>query len=301
MKTGEKELRLPEEDLELFFKLYPALLFYANQRLNVVEGFSQLDGFDGLSLEEKVEIRDALCEKPAIIESFVAENPFIFTQDELEIVSGWRHLVRGTFYLVRYLKRYAVFLDEKANRAYGVVALEDAFEEILGPELPVRLEAMLIPFKGRIVYDGFLHYYNIFFGRGFREDLNEDYQEAKHRYGIITSLPPTGEEEKSDEEQLRFYLRNERSRMRYGEEIERLISKDSNLLRVYHREMGKIDARRYGRQLRGMGFKRGWFAILEGIIVAGGASLEQVEQALANILPAEKRGLPYIFQLRKSG
>lgn len=293
-------VRLSEENLALFFKLYPALLFYANQRLNVVESFSKLDKFDELSLEEKIEIRDALCEKLAILESFVAENPYQFTQDEIEIVSGWRHLVRGTFYLVRYLKNYAIFLDEKDTKAYGVAALEDAFDDILGLELPIRLEAMLLPFKGRIVYDGFLRYYNIFFGRGFREDLNEDYQEAKHRYGIITSLPPAGEEEKSDEELLRFYLRNEGSRTRYEEEIERLIGKDSSLLRVYHSEMGKFDARGYGRRLRGMGLSRGWFAVLEGIIVAGGASREQVEQALADILPSEKRELAYIFQLRKS-
>ena len=292
-------MRLSEIDLELFFKLYPALLFYTNQQLNVIEGATKLDKFKGLSLEEQVEVRDALFDKPSIMDSFVAENPFKFTQEELNIVSRWRHQVRGTFYLVRYLKRHAIFLDEKATRAYGVVALNDTFEEILGPELPVRLEALLLPFKGRIVYDGFMRYFNIFFGRGFRRDLNEDYQEAKHRYGVITSLPPTEETERSDEELLRFYMRNEGSRMRYEEEIERLVAKDSSLLRVYHHELGKVDARRHGRRLRGLGLSRGWFAILEGIIVAGGGSRDQVEQILADIVPSEKKELAYIFQLRK--
>lgn len=292
-------MRLPEKDLELFFKLYPALLLYANQQLKVIEGATTPNTFKGLSLEEQVEVRDALFDKPSIINSFAAENPFKFTREELEIVSGWRHHVRGTFYLVRYLKRYAVFLDEKATRAYGVLALNDSFEEILGLELPIRLEAMLLPFKGRIVYDGFMRYSNIYFARGFRRDLNEDYQEAKHRHGVITSLPAPEEKERSDEELLRFYMRSEGSRVRYEEEIEGLVSGDSSLLRVYHHELGKIDARRYGRRLRGLGLNRGWFAVLEGIIVAGGGSREQVERILVDIVPSEKRELAYIFQLKK--
>ena len=292
-------MRLPEKDLILFFKLYPALFLYANQQLKVIEGATTPNKFKGLSLEEQVEVRDALFDKPSLIDSFAAENPFNFTREELEIVSGWRHHIRGTFYLVRYLKRYAVFLDENATKAYGVLALNDSFEEILGPELPVRLEAMLLPFKERIVYDGFMRYSNIYFGKGFRQDLNEDYQEAKHRHGVITFLPAPEEKERSDEEMLRFYMRSEGSRVRYEEEIEGLVSGDSSLLKVYHHELGKMDARRYGRRLRGLGLSRGWFAVLEGIIVAGGGSREEVERVLPDIVPSEKRELAYIFQLKK--
>ena len=158
---------------------------------------------------------------------------------------------------------------------------------------------MLLPFKGRIVYDGFMRYSNIYFDRGFRRSLNEDYQEAKHMYGVITSLPAPDGKERSPEDMLRFYMRSEGSRVRYEEEIEGLVAKDSGLLRVYHHELGKIDARRYGKRLRGLGLTRGWFAVLEGIIVAGGVSREEVERVLADIVPSEKRELAYIFQLRK--
>ena len=94
-------------------------------------------------------------------------------------------------------------------------------------------------------------------------------------------------------------MRSEGSCVRYEEEIEGLVSGDSSLLRVYHHELGKIDARRYGRRLRGLGLSRGWFAVLEGIIVAGGGSREEVERVLADIVPSEKRELAYIFQLKK--
>jgi len=107
------------------------------------------------------------------------------------------------------------------------------------------LKAVLLPFRGRIVYDGFRVPYRIILGGGIRRGLNDYYREAKHRFSIVTSLPPPKEEEKTDAELLRFYLRTESNRERYGDEIERFISKDLSLLKTYHQEMGKIHARTY--------------------------------------------------------
>ena len=293
-------MKLTEEDLELFLKLHFSLLFYANQQLRIVGGVSTLEKFRELPLEKKLKVRNALYGRIALIDSFVAENPFDFSRGELETVAGWRNLLEGTFYLLRYLKGYTIFLDDKnLPKAYGVVALTDTFEEILGPALPIMLEAVLLPFKGQIVYDGFLSPYNLIFGGGIRRALNDDYQEAKHRFGIITSLPPPEEEEKTDAELLRFYLRSESNREKYGEEIERLVSKDPNLLRIYHQEMGKIHARRYRKQLRKMGLSGAWFAILEGTIIAIGTTQDQVKQILKEILSTEKRGLAHIFHLTR--
>lgn len=292
-------MRLPKKDIKLFFKLYLTLLLYANQKLKIIKDATTPSKMNGLILEKQLDIRDALFDNPSLIDSFTAENPSKFTREELKILTGWRHHVKGTFYIVRHLKRYTVFLDENATRAYGVLALNDTFQEILGPELPVRLKAMLLPFKGQIIYDGLLRYYNIYFGKGFQQSLNEDYQMAKHRHGVITSLPAPEMKERSDEEMLRFYMRSENSCAMYEGEIEGLLAKDPRLIRVYHRELGRVDARRLGRRLRGLGLSRGWFAVLEGIIVAGGVSREEVERVLADIVPSEKRELAYVFQLKK--
>ena len=297
---GEGEVKLAEEDVELFLKLHPALLFYANQQLRIVGGVPKLEKFMELPLERKLKARNALYGHIALIDSFVAENPFNFSPWELKIVAGWKNPVKGTFYLLRYLKKYAIFLDDETPpKAYGVVALTDTFEEILGPGLPIMLEAVLLPFKGQIVYDGFLVPNSVIFGGGIRMELNDDYQEAKHRSGIITSLPPSREEEKTDAELLRFYLRTESNRQRYGEEIEKLISKDPDLLRIHHQEKGKTHARTYGKRLREMGLSDAWFAILEGTIIASGTTQDQVKQILKEILPAEKRELTYIFHLTR--
>ena len=75
--------------------------------------------------------------------------------------------------------------------AYGVVALFDPFEAVVGPYLPRMIKTTLLPFKGRIVYDGLVTGYNVTFGGGIKRRLNEDYKEAKALHGIITSLPPS--------------------------------------------------------------------------------------------------------------
>lgn len=52
------------------------------------------------------------------------------------------------------------------------------------------VEAILLPFKGKIIYDGLLSGYSIHFGGGIRSNLNRLYMNAKQRNRIITTLEP---------------------------------------------------------------------------------------------------------------
>jgi hypothetical protein len=110
------------------------------------------------------------------------------------IVRSWRHLVHGKFYVFRELARFTVFLTTTAPPiAYGVLALSQPFEELIGPYLPILTQTVLLPFKGVIVYDGLMSSYNISFGPGIRRNLNQDFKEAKARHGIVTSLAMSDE------------------------------------------------------------------------------------------------------------
>jgi len=292
-------MRLSERDLKLFYKLHPALLFYANKQTKTIEHVSTLDEFMCLAPEPRCRIRDALCDNAHLIDSFVAENPRHFSAGELDILRDWKHFIKGQFFLIRYLKKYAVFLEEGQPRAYGVVGLSDEIEDMLGPRLPIYLETVLLPFRGQIVYDGLVTTYSVYFGPGMRRSLNDAYQEAKFRYGVITSLPFSPDKAgPSDADRLKFYLKSKGNRERYWEEIENLVNKDSSLLILYHQEMGKIDARALKKRLREMGIKKAWFALLEGMIIASGPTKDEVKRILQDILPAEKQKLAYVFQLR---
>jgi len=294
-------MRLSKEDVKLFYKLYNPLLVYVNKKFKIIEGIDSPEDLKKFSIKKIYKVRDRLYKHPELINSFITENPLNFSANELKIISSWKELVKGKFLIFRYLKNYTVFLDtDESPKAYGVFALNTAFEEMVGSCLPAMVEAVLLPFNGKIVYDGILFPYSMTFGGGIRRSFNDAYQEAKSRFGIIISLPFSTEKvEQNDAANLRFYLRSKRNRERYREEIEELINKDPGLLTLYHQEMGKIYARTYGKRLREIGLTNAWFAILEGMTIASGATKDEVERILQCILPTERRKFVYIFRLKE--
>jgi hypothetical protein len=182
---------LPPNELELFFRLHRTLMFFVNQCLRVIPSkLATPEEFAAQAPEVRVKVRDALNANVDLIESFVAENPAHLSDDDLAIVRSWQHLVAGRFYVFRELKKYTVFLSTTSPAiAYGVLALSQQFEDLIGPYLPILTQTVLLPFKGRIVYDGLMSNYNISFGGGIRRSLNESFKEAKVRHGIVTALP----------------------------------------------------------------------------------------------------------------
>jgi hypothetical protein len=185
-------MQLEPDDLRLFYKLYPALLSFVNQRLGIVDTrFTGPEEYGALPTDQRIQLRNALVANLGLIEAFVSENPARLSADELEIVGSWKDLVAGEFYVYRILTKYTVFLTTREPAvAYGVLHLRDSFEDMLGPRLPHLCKTVLLPFKGQIVYDGLLAGYRVTFGPGLRRRFKESYNQAKNLQGIVTSLPP---------------------------------------------------------------------------------------------------------------
>lgn len=183
-------MQLSLEEVEQFFRLHRSLMFFVSQRLGVIdETVATPEAYSGLPPETRIEIHKAFLEHMHLIDAFVAENPFGFDEEDLEIIRSWKDLVSGTFYAYRQLQNYMIFLSlTEPPVAYGVVALFDPFEHLIGPYLPRMIKTTLLPFQGRIVYDGLITGYNVTFGGGIKRRLNESYKEAKQRCGIVTQL-----------------------------------------------------------------------------------------------------------------
>lgn len=179
------------EEGKLFYELYAALLSYVNNKLNVVpERFSNSREYMATPPEARVAIRDALFEHRELIDQFIAENPAHLPTDHLEIVSSWKNALVGKFFILRYLSKYAVFFTGVGvpKKAYGVLGLADPLEQVIGPNLPRLITTALLPWKGKIIYDGLASAYNVAFGGGTKKLFNEEYRQAKEAFGIVTSL-----------------------------------------------------------------------------------------------------------------
>lgn len=180
---------LSEDDVKLFFKLMLPLQAFVNLKLDLIPDCSTTEAVKNLDLEPRFKLREALYGNIGLIDQFVKENPEGFNDEELGIVQSWSKFIAGDFYIERYLAKHAIFI--KNEEVYAVVALQDPFDFLVGREqLPAYTKTVLLPFKGKIVYDGLMQNYRIQFGGGIRGSLRETYLTAKQNGRIIESIDP---------------------------------------------------------------------------------------------------------------
>ena len=180
----------PGRESEHFLKLMWALQFYVNVKLNLHVNINNVHEYAGIANEKKVRVRDALFDDIGIVDDFVQENPEGFTEPDLMIVREWKNFVRGNFFIERVLKRYAVFIQD--STVYGVKSVSEDLDALAAlKRLPLYIHAVLLPFKGKIIHDGFMNFGNMYFGSGIKSSLRENYMAAKQNGRIIETLEST--------------------------------------------------------------------------------------------------------------
>lgn len=293
--------QLDQADATQFHELYGQLLAYVNTEFDVVGGIETYEDVTDYTDTELRPIRNQLYEADTaeVISDFCVDNPGNLTDEDLATVQQWTDFEFGEFIVVRHLQDYAVFLDwEEPPRAFGVKTAIVPFSSFWEEEaLPVMVsKTALLPFKETIVMDGWMAIKPVVFGGTISTDIDDAYEQAKHRFGIIETLPaPEEQDEKSDADQLRFYMKNKRNRQRYAEEIAYLKDKSAELAAIYHEELGKARARSLGRELRDLDLNEAYFAIYDDRIIASGTSTQQVQDILDDVMPAGKENHPYIY------
>ncbi|HEX5809960.1 MAG TPA: hypothetical protein VFY25_14925 [Anaerolineales bacterium] len=183
-------MTLDAQDGRLFFDLMWKLQFFVNQKRGFHPNISSEAEYANLPTEDKLKARDALWEDPGLIAAYVQDNPDALPPDSLQIVERWQGFVKGSFFILRHLKKGSIFIG-KDDGVYAVHGILDPLEEVIPSyALPQMVEAVLLPFKGKIIYDGLLSGYSIHFGGGIRSNLNRVYMAAKENTRIISSLEP---------------------------------------------------------------------------------------------------------------
>ena len=176
-----------------FYGIWLPLLHYVNVQRQLVAHVPLAPCPEGMSPDDIGRLRQALWEDDALREAFVAENPAHLSDADLKIVASWEHRVAGRFFILRYLKKHAIFLTEQdPPQAYGVLGLVSPIQEIISMPPPVLVQAVLLPFEDRIIYDSLLIPYRVMFCAGIRRRLNEAYRRVQEQGGVTTTLQPLG-------------------------------------------------------------------------------------------------------------
>lgn len=180
---------LPPTDTTRFFRLYWGLNAYVNQKLAIIPKQFTADSFRNIPIEKLAVVRNALTANPELLHRYLAEDPHHLPPEDRDIVSSWRLKRAGQFVVVRHLKKYTVFLDDKPpGHLYGVVGLHSPIDEMLEQKPPLLVSTVLLPFCGVIVTDGLMSSTQVHLGRNIQENIRQHYNRIKLRAGITVCL-----------------------------------------------------------------------------------------------------------------
>ena len=180
-------MTLTNKEYKEFLKTHLDLLFYVGHKKSILPKDLSLKTFLNLDLQIKFKCRETLFEDENIIDEYIASNFDHLTTDQIKILCGFKKKIRSRFVIFKCLTNYAIFIDTKDNTFYAVKALGDSFDTFFD-NFPVNISTTLIPFKDKIIYDGFIQSSRVYYGRSMTETMNEDYKKAKRNKEILTSL-----------------------------------------------------------------------------------------------------------------
>ena len=166
---------------EHFYRLRDALADYAYEKLEIEkplyigEGtkFSDENMYNEETLAETL---DELWSTPSVLDEFISRNPASLGAGDIEVVKSWRTSLQGLFIVFKHEGRI-LFLRGKT--LFEVTGLWDEIETVLkNPDWPVMIETTLLPFRESIVYHGFITIMPVSMGKGMRDMLDSEIEEA---------------------------------------------------------------------------------------------------------------------------
>jgi len=288
---------LSKAEFESVLRTRLPLLLYASRRLGLDEGATSVEEFIKLPAEHRFDVSVALCGRPDIIDDYLREDPDRLSAEDRALVDGYRHSIHGDFVMLRHLRRHTVLVGgDDTPVAYGVCALPGELEDEF-PDPPYMVAMVLLPIGGRITFDGVIIRAPAYFGAGARRGFEQELREAKARFGIVTALPFSRQERPgTDEARLRAMTRSWRGVRENWDAIRDIAFKDPALLVLYHQRLGMLAARDHRKRLREAGVEEGWFATLDGTLVGGGRTREDVEGTVESLVPRYKREHVHIYK-----
>lgn len=174
---------LSKADAKLFYKIYFALLEFTNKKYQInknVKIYKQKE----INPYEINEIINKYWEnKEKVTLEFCVANPYKFNKEELALASEFKKGIRGIYIIAKYEKEYTAFMT--TDKVYMVKGINDNLDNIISyKKLPSTVITAIIPFKGKLIYDGLLSELGIKMGNSFDEMIDEEYNKMIKYYHL---------------------------------------------------------------------------------------------------------------------
>lgn len=184
-----KSAQLNADECKLFYETWYGIMGFVNERMGVIKAKIKPEYPNTVDDMRVHKVREVLWKKPELIDEYISETEL--PQEKIDILKLWRskHKI-GMLIILEYRPEYAVALtsnEQGEDRLYGIKGISNSVAHTLRRDLPAQIETVLLPFKGKIIYDSFISSMSIGFGEGAKAAFNEMYDKAM-RFNIITSL-----------------------------------------------------------------------------------------------------------------
>jgi hypothetical protein len=188
--TEETEsAQLSQSECALFYETWYGLMGFINEKLRILNVRILPVYPNSISDEQVYKIREKLWEDPNLIDEYIAVTKL--PPEKTDLLKSWRDQhKKGLFFLLEYTPEYAVVLvpgKDGDDRLYGVKGMTNSLAGVMRRQLPAMIETVLLPFKDKMIYDGFIASMPVHCGEGAIKLIRE-WREKALTQGIITSL-----------------------------------------------------------------------------------------------------------------
>lgn len=174
---------LGSKEAKLFYKLYFAILDFTNQFYKIKPGYKiyKKVGVNPYTISDIVE--KFWTNKDLIITEFCLKNPYKFSKEELKLVNEFKKGVRDTFIIAKYEAEYTAIMNQE--KVYMIKGINSNIDEVIPyNELPYMTITAIMPFNGKLIYDGILQSYDIEFDLNFDRVVEKEYESAIKNYHL---------------------------------------------------------------------------------------------------------------------
>lgn len=178
-------MKLSKIELSEYLQPHLKLLFFCYSEMKSLKKTLDFEEFKKQPLQTKFEARNYFNNNGYLLDKYISNNKNELTTDEIIILQGFKKKITGDFVLFKALKSYTIFIDTN-NNIYGVHSLSDPLNEML--LMPVLANMTILPFRDKIIYDGFINSYNMYIGSNMRSDYKDLLNKKRKEGTILTAL-----------------------------------------------------------------------------------------------------------------
>ena len=180
-------MNLTKSEYQEYLGAHLKLLQFVGIELNIIPRKMTLKQFLDIDSQIKFKCRQEFIKSKDILDKYLEVNSVNLSLNEINILNSFKKRITSKFIILKCLTHYAIFIDTKSDDIFAVKSLSDSFNYFFD-SFPVIVSATILPFKDKIIYDGFFEGPVMYVGSNMTKSFLSEYKSAKVHGLIISTI-----------------------------------------------------------------------------------------------------------------